>query len=566
MDLTVDPDGLRADASALRGSAAPGGTASACPPAAADSVSTQLAASLTAWAQSLHLLNDHAGELRAAGGLALNGTAAFLLGTDTENASAIGGILDGSPSPGAPSPSAPGGGVPDVALPALPVPPPLTPPAPMPAEQIAALVHSGPGPQGLRSFATQIRQALGATVLDTAANVRAAGSSVAQNWQDGQQQAASNITDHADWLESSLHPQVLALADAADAAAGHTDTLIQSTPHPQEFADLNQRLKVAMAQYNATGGSNAAQVATLSGELTKKRATAMAAFQTFATAAPPTISGAAQPPAPAPPIVQNPGAAVEQLQPPAHTEQASKHDGHAAGHDHDGHGTGDPDNPDPADPTVPGTAAPQPTPGLATPPAAAATADPSSANTLANVAGMIVGAGTGAVGEVTHGLGGGGSPLSALSSLSSLPGMGSMPHMGSPEMPESGGGPDNSSPDGPGDGDFGSGGTTPASGATTAGGGGAPVASSSPAVGPPAGSTVSVGGPATGSTTPGGAAPGGGMGMMPPMMGGMGGKNDEARKSEERRRVVMRPVANTEAVFGEVRREPRRRADKDKKT
>jgi hypothetical protein len=53
--------------------------------------------------------------------------------------------------------------------------------------------------------------------------------------------------------------------------------------------------------------------------------------------------------------------------------------------------------------------------------------------------------------------------------------------------------------------------------------------------------------------------------MMPPMMGGMGGKNDEARKSGERRRVVMRPLANTEAVFGEVRREPRRRADRDKK-
>lgn len=564
MDLTVDPDGLRADASALQGSAAPGGTAPVAQAAASDAVSTHLATSLTTWARSLHLLNDHARQLRAAGGLALNGTAAFLSRTDADNASAIGGILGGAPAPGAPSPSAPGG-IPDVASPTLPALPPLTPPVPMSGEQIAALVHSGPGPQGLRTFATQIREALGATVLHTATNVRNAGESVARNWQDGQQQAASNITDHADWLESSLHPQVLALAGAADAAAGHTDTLIQSTPHPQEFTDLNQRLKVAMAHYNATGGSNAAQVASLSGELTKKRAAAMAAFQTFATAAPPTLSGAAQPPTPAPAIVQNPGAAAEQLQPP--TQQANKHDGQAGGHGHDGHGPGDPNNPDPADPTVPGPAAPQPTPGLATPPTAAAAADPSSANTLANVAGMIMGAGTGAVGQVTHGLGSG-SPLSALSSLSSLPGMGSMPHMGTPQMPESGGGPDNSSPNGPGDPDFGSGGTTPASGAgdggAGGGGGGAPVASSSPAVGPPAGSTVSVGGPATGSTTPGGAAPGGGMGMMPPMMGGMGAKNDEARKAEERRRVVMRPVANTEAVFGEVRREPRRRADKDK--
>jgi hypothetical protein len=56
------------------------------------------------------------------------------------------------------------------------------------------------------------------------------------------------------------------------------------------------------------------------------------------------------------------------------------------------------------------------------------------------------------------------------------------------------------------------------------------------------------------------------MGMMPPMMGGMGGKQDEPRKSEDRRRVVERPMPNTEPVFGEVRRETRRRRDPDKTT
>ena len=48
--------------------------------------------------------------------------------------------------------------------------------------------------------------------------------------------------------------------------------------------------------------------------------------------------------------------------------------------------------------------------------------------------------------------------------------------------------------------------------------------------------------------------------------GGMGGKNDEGRKSEDRRRVVERPMPNTEPVFGEVRRETRRRRESDKKT
>lgn len=557
MNLTVDPAGLRADASALLVSATPGRPAPACQAAASDWVSTHLAASLTTWAQSLHLLTEHAGQLRAAGGQALKGTAAYLSRTDADNASAIGRVMDGgSPALPAPSPPPPGG-IPEVALPSLPVPPSLTPPAPMQAEQIAALVHSGPGPQGLRAFAAHVRGTVGPTVLHTAARVRTAGTSVARNWRDGRQHAAAHITDHAEWLESSLHPQVLALAGAADAAAEHTDTLIQATPHPREFTDLNQRLKVALAHYNATGGANAAQVATLSGELTRKRAAAMAAFQAFATAAPPTIT--AQTPGPAPPIVQNPGGAAGQLQPATPTEPATTHDQHPAGYGHDGPGFSDPDNPDRINPAAYGSAAPQPTPGLASPPTAAGAA-PSPVNTLATVAGVIMGAGTGAVGQVTHGLGAG-SPLSALSSLSSLPHMGS----GSPQMPESSGNPD-SSPDSPEDGDFGSGGTTPASGAGDGagggGGGGAPMSSSSPAVGAPTGSTVSVGGPATGSTTPNGAGPGSGMGMMPPMMGGTGRKNDEARKSEERRRVVVRPKANTEAVFGEVRREPIRRAEK----
>jgi hypothetical protein len=562
MDLRVDPDGLRADAGALDASAHQSAPASACQAAAGDSVSTHLASALSAWAQSLHLLHDHAGQQRAAGGLAVGGTATDLAGADDTNAAAIGGILDGAAPAAGGAPASPSAGeLPDVPVPSLPTLPTLAAPMPMAPEQVAAQVHSGPGPQSLRTFAAHIRSTLATSVLNTAAEVRSTGTSVAHHWADGQQQAATNIARHADWLESSLHPQVLALASAADAAATHTDTLIQNTPHPQEFTDLRQRLNVALANYNASGGANAAQVEALSSELTKKRAAAMSAFQDFSTAAPPTIGGAAQPPQPAPPIVHSPSGPFHTLDPHAPAKPGTEHDGPADGRGHRGEGDDSAEGPTSAEHPPAGAATPSANPTAAAP--LASPADPNSASMLANVAGMIMGAGTGAVGQVTHGLGGA-SPLSALSSLSSLPGMGGMPHMGTPEMPDTGGG--SGSPSDDAGGDFGSGGTSPAGGGGDGGGGGgAPMSSSSPAVGPPAGSSLAVGSPATGAPT-GTGMTGGGMGMMPPMMGGMGAKNDEGRKSEDRRRVVERPMPNTEAVFGEVRRETRRRRDPEKKT
>lgn len=564
MDLRVHPDGLRADAGALDASAHQSAPASACQAAAGDSISAHVASALSAWAQSLHLLHDHAGQQRAVGGRAVCGTATDLAGADDANAQAIGGILDGSAPTGGGAPAGPSAGdLSEVPVPSLPAIPTLAAPAPMSPEQVAAQVHSGPGPQSLRTFAAHIRSTLASNVLNTAAQVRSTGTSVGENWVDGQHEAATNIASHADWLESSLHPQILALASAADAAASHTETLIQNTPHPQEFTSLRQRLNVALANYNASGGANAAQVEALSNELTKKRAAAMSAFQDFSTAAPPTIGGAAQPPKPAPPIAHNPSGPARTINPARPAESGGEQEGVAEGRERGGEGVNETDGPASAEHPPAEAVAPAPTsPAQAAP--LASPADPSSASMLANVAGMIMGAGTGAVGQVTQGLGGA-SPLSALSGLSSLPGMGGMPQMGSPEMPDMGGGSGAPSDD-LGD-DFGSGGTSPAGGGGAGGGGGAPMSGSSPAVGPPVGSGVSVGSLAAGS--PGGTGPavGGGMGMVPPMMGGMGGKNDEDRKSENLRRVVARPVPNTEPVFGEMRREPRRRrGDPDKKT
>ncbi|MCT7367353.1 hypothetical protein [Mycolicibacterium llatzerense] len=555
MDLKVDPDGLRADGAALAHSASQGGTVAPCAAAASDTVSTHLADMLTTWTQSLHTLLDHAGQLRVAGGLALSGTATDLQSMDDTNAHHISNVINGAGSVPASTPSAPAASPPIIPAPTLPTLPTLNPLAPMTGEQVSALVHAGPGPASLRAFATHIRTMVAPAVITTAQDVRNSGQSVHNHWDDGKTTAAQKVGAHADWLESTLHPSFMSVAAAADSAAEHTDTLIKNTPTPQEFTDLHQRLNVAMANYRATGGRNAAQVASLQSDLAKKQSTALASYETFAAAAPATTAGAA-PPAPAPPIVHA-GGQVEKLNQTAHLKQ----DGPGHGQAQHGHGPGDEDSPAPTN-APPGT--PTGSPPAAAPLAAAA-ADQAAPGMVANIAGMIMGAGTGAAGQVAgslHGLTS--SPMSALSSLSSLPGLGGMPQMEPPQLPGGPGDGNGGSPEG-GPSDFGTEGTGPASDGGGGGGGGAPPSRPSPAVGPPVGSGITAGTPGGGSTSGGG--PGaGGMGMMPPMMGsGMGGKNEEGRKSDDHRRVVLRPVANTEPVFGEVRRERRERTERDKK-
>jgi len=293
MDLKVDPDGLRADGAALADSASQGKTVAPCPAAASDTVSTHLADTLTTWMQSLHTLMDHAGQLRVAGGLALSGTGTDLQSMDDTNAHHISNVIDGAGSAPASAPGGPAASPPIVPAPTLPTLPTLNPLAPMTGEQVSALVHAGPGPASLRAFATHIRTTIAPAVMTTAQDVRNSSQSVHNHWDDGRTTAAQKVGAHADWLESTLHPSLMSVADAADAAADHTDTLIKNTPTPQEFTDLHQRLNVAMANYRATGGRNAAQVASLQSDLANKQSTALSSYETFAAAAPATTAGAA---------------------------------------------------------------------------------------------------------------------------------------------------------------------------------------------------------------------------------------------------------------------------------
>jgi hypothetical protein len=551
MDLTADTDSLRADGVGLQATTAmPAGGAPRCPPAAADPVSGSVAQAFSHWSQVLWTLMEHAGHQRETGGISVAAVAQHLDQVDTASAGAISAVLGGSSlGSGADNFAGPTSAGP-VAPPTLPPLPQMVAPPPMTGEQVAAMVHSQPNPDHLRMFADHWRSVVGPRIVAAADETRSYGNSIAHDWDDGDPAAARNVLKHADWLESALHGHVTNLAASAEEAAGHADTLIQNTPRPEEFRDLRQRLNTAMRTYRASGGVNGGEVIALNNELGQKNETALASYSTYAAAAPTTTTGAGQPPPPAPAIVDSPSIAPVNGSPAlVHPKTGGAHGKGGDGTDNDGAGgtTIEPGQADsgPVGPSGTVPAAPAPPPGT--------NGAQSPVGSVAGIAGQIMGAGMGAIGQVGNslrGLSGGGSPLSALSSLSSL---GGMPHSGSPQSPDSGDQGGDSTPDPGADQDFGSGGTTPAGGGD---GGGAPMSSASPAV---SASPMGASGPTVG--TPSVAAPASGAGGMggsgmfaPPMMGGMGRGGEEGRTSKERRRVVMRPVDNSEPVFGEMER------------
>ena len=302
MDIQVDSDGLTADGVGL--CATEGATAAApvCQPAAADPVSVGLAACLSTSAAALSVLMDHAAQQRAVGGISVARTAGALQSTDERNAAAIVAAAAGEHLAAGAEAATPGGDVADIAAPAVPVPPPLAPPAPLTGEQVSALVHGGPGPAAFRSFAESLRAVVAPQVRSAADDTRQHAAGIGQHWIDGHQQAARNAAAHADWLDDDLHAHVLHLAQSADSAADHAHTLIASTPRPEDFADLHRRLNVAVANWQASGGINAAPVLALSQRIATAQADAVAGYQQYHAAAAAAATTAPPLPKPAPPI------------------------------------------------------------------------------------------------------------------------------------------------------------------------------------------------------------------------------------------------------------------------
>ena len=571
MPISANPEGLAGDGAELAGEQTAPAPRARVPPGG-DPVSASVAAQLAAHGASIEALIQHSGLLRVDGGVATQRTAVDFVDTDTQNASMIAGagLTDAVSTPMrgcAPS------------VPALPQVPAMTAPPLLPGEALSKAMHEGgPGPESLREFASHWRSRA-AQLEDLADRTDRTGLAIDADWQDdGVQQAGANTRNHGDWLHE-MAGNARQLATAADDYADHFQRALDETPTPQEFAETRRAWQRAWADNVRAHGMLSAQVGALAAQYADRQGQATEAGHTYFAAAATTGGDMPKPPRPAPPIVNPLDPTDARPSPGSPTNRSSRPDDETAqqlvphrggsGSDDPTPGTGAPANPEGS---TGGPIGPAPDPALPAGVPAASPVEAGAAGQAANIAGTIVGAGIGTLSQLAHGVvpsspaaGMASAPLSALAGLSGLPSMGSpsAPGGAMPEMPSDPGlGLPESDPGVGSDESFD--GTSPAVGGGGGGAGGgvpmSPVGNPSPAsaVGPV------VGQPSMPSAAPAATAPVsgmGGMGMYPPMMAGQGTQNPDRNKDLfPDKRVVLRPVPNTEPVFGELEKQRRPRA------
>ena len=533
----IDPDGVRAAGAALSGAPA---AAAAPPPAvtpcAADSTSVGVASALTSSITELinatMALNDKTAH--AAGRLDQNAityeeqeqaNAASLASASRGSAQAT-PVLAGPTSGHAPTlaPVAPAsGGV-----------------QPTSGREIAALLHGGPGPEALECAATALNTH--AAQLESAAQtVRSARWSSEQSWDSA---ASARATTHLASLESTYTrhaDQSRALSRDAAAQANNFRQARANTPTPEQFADLEQRLRAAAAANAQSGGRYTAMVTKLQTDLAAAHQQAVSSYTTYTNGS----KLDAKPLGPNVASTATGGLGEAGASGPGSPKEAS--------------GEAPPGAGDPATAGLDGAAAGDPSGGDLM-----QTLLPTIFGVVAGAAGGLLGALSGAAEKVQQtgtqlvsGLAQGGA--SALQGMSA----------GEPEMGDlssgEGGGPDDL---GLGDGGGGAqpGDTQPASAGDGAGLSAAPAsAAAAPAVAP-APTVGSAPSPIGGSGGAGMGAPMGG--MMPPMMGGPGrggGGEDDKRLYEEKRLRLTTPP-NAEPVKGRVEARESRTERRDKQS
>ncbi len=573
--LDADPQALSGDGQGLQQCAPGPAGGGGCIPAGTDPISTAVAASFSVWEAGLESLMAHSQAVRVAGGLAVAHTATVLDDTDQAGGTTISSLA----SAPAPSPDATlaGGAVP--APPALPATPevPAVPEA-VSAQAWSAQIHSGAGPAPLAAYASRMR-GTSADLTAVAEELRSHARAIDSHWDDGGiQRAGANVARLADWFDDTA-AYAREVATAAERSAGHVRDAVSGTPRPETFARLQTRINEGLQRFTRSGGLDAVPLQVATTDMAEAQRNAIDAQVAYAAAANTTTAEVPHPPKPAPPIVSSPSKSRSAGDDKTDTDDTDRAKGKTTDEEGADSGTEDDTAPGAGDPASEATADPNVGSAAADPAAAGAegaarpAVDPAAlsapAATTGTTAGQLLGGLAQAAGGMSPGLGGGGSPMSALSSLSGLPGSfgggGGVPS--TPEM---------TAPDDPG---FDSGGASSpmdsggGAGDTTASGGGdmgASLPSGSPAALPtaaPSVPTISAPAPAASTPTPGGAMMGGG--MYPPMMpgAGQGAQNGERDKTlYPDKRVVHREVPNTEPVFGELERDRRRsrqRATKD---
>jgi hypothetical protein len=279
--------GLRVDVEALTAAgkqvAAP--SARAVPPvtvepAALDTVSAGVAQTLSTRISAIMGHSVAGAQIAGTAGAVVQANAATYRDQEHVNAQAL---RLGASAPGAVSTSVP-------AVRTIPSVPPAVAPTlpagitPTDGKMIAELIHSGPGPQSLRSAAEQLRAHAGGLRISSI-ELRSAAMTMADAWQsDAGDTATQRIHALARWYDNhATHAE-----NAARIAADQADVFAQTraaVPRPQEFDDLRQRLIAAERANIAYRGAYSSVVTQLQAQLQATDAKARTAYADYSTRA-----------------------------------------------------------------------------------------------------------------------------------------------------------------------------------------------------------------------------------------------------------------------------------------
>jgi hypothetical protein len=529
-DLRVDTAGVHA-AGATATAAASGATPSvpAVTPCAGDATSVQIATHAAGQIGALGLATAAANLTTEVAATRLHRDADAYELQEASGATSLGDVTaavsEGADAPRVSAPHLPG-------APQLPgVRAGITPTT---GREIAKVIHSGPGPQGVLTLAAQL-EGTAEDLDDAATSVGAAGAQAADSWASD---AADAAEQHLVGLENTYTEQASQARAMAQQLRTHADDFSRAKaqiPPPQRFADLEARLQAAYAAnaHPTSMGRYTHTIADLQYALAAANNDAASGYARYQQAA--------------------------QI-------QAGTMDPHVSPHS----GGSDPQAaPDGAGGTEDSANAGQdaetrsPTDALA-----AASADPVGADGLGGAAGGLIGSVlpavlggvSGAAGGLLGALSGAGQQLQQVGNqLAGGLAQAANAAAGEPKSGDSGGGgqPQMPQPDGL---DVGGGGPEPGD-MEPAGG----VGAAGPLAAPAGASAVPAAAPATFSAAPStttgaaGGMPGGGA-MIPPMMpmGGRpsGGGGEDDRRLYPERRVRIETPPNSEPVKG--RREARR--------
>jgi hypothetical protein len=241
-DLRVDTAGVHAagaTAAAAASSAAP--TAAAVTPCAGDATSVQIATHAAGQIGALGLATTAANLTTDAAAARLHGDADAYALQEALGATSLGdataAVSRAADAPHVTAPHLP----PAPQLPGIPA-----GTMPTTGREIAAVIHSGPGPQGVLTVAGLLEGA--AIDLDEAStSVSAAGALAADSWtSDAADAAEQNLVG----LENNYTEQASQARVVAQLLRTHADDFSRAKaqiPPPQRFADLEARLQAAYA-------------------------------------------------------------------------------------------------------------------------------------------------------------------------------------------------------------------------------------------------------------------------------------------------------------------------------